>query len=69
MARCPFSCVRIVTKKDGTKTSVVTPCGICEICRKNFAHMWGTRVYHESLSYDKCCFVTLTYSRQDFKKF
>lgn len=61
MAQCPHSVVRVITKKDNTKTSVVTPCGICEICRKNFAHMWGTRVFHESLGYDKCCFVTLTY--------
>lgn len=65
MARCPYSCFRIVKCSDGTKKGVVTPCGICEICRKNFAHMWGTRVYHESLSYDKCCFVTLTYAPEN----
>ena len=63
MTECPFPVLRRVQPKDLRQkaTYVQTPCGICEICRKNFAHMWGTRVYHESLLYDKCCFVTLTY--------
>lgn len=62
--QCPFPVMRRVSSKDLNVPSgyIQTPCGICEICRKNFAHMWGTRVYHESLGYDKCCFVTLTYS-------
>lgn len=63
MAECPFPVLRRVKADFGVKEHYVqTPCGICEVCRKNFAHMWGTRVYHESLMHDKNCFVTLTYS-------
>lgn len=63
MTQCPFPVLRHIKPKDLMKKDeyVQTPCGICEICRKNFAHMWGTRVYHESLLYNDCCFVTLTY--------
>lgn len=61
--KCIHPVMRRISPKDINKPSgyVITPCGICNNCRKNFAHMWGTRVYHESLDYDKSCFVTLTY--------
>lgn len=66
MAECPFPVLRRVrATKDHPVEYVQTPCGICEVCRKNFAHMWGTRVYHESLMHNKCCFVTLTYRPED----
>lgn len=62
MAECPFPVLRRVKATSEHKQEYVyTPCGICEVCRKNFAHMWGTRVYHESLLHEKNCFVTLTY--------
>lgn len=66
MAECPFPVMRRVKAKiDHDPYYVLTPCGICETCRKNFAHMWGTRVYHESLCHNKCVFVTLTYSPEN----
>lgn len=66
MAECPFPVMRrIKATSEHASGYVFTPCGICETCRKNFAHMWGTRVYHESLMHDKCCFVTLTYRPED----
>lgn len=66
MAQCPHQVLRQVHYKDGRAPDYIkTPCGICEVCRKNFAHMWGTRVFHESLGYDKCCFVTLTYAPEN----
>ncbi len=64
--QCPFPVIRRVGANDEERSHYVqTPCGICETCRKNFAHMWGTRVYHESLMYSKCCFLTLTYSPEN----
>lgn len=60
--RCSHPVIRNVHFTDGTVGKIMTPCTVCNNCRKNFAHMWGCRVYHESLSYDKCAFVTLTYS-------
>lgn len=65
MARCPHQVTRLIRYTDGRRDYVHTPCGICEICRKNFAHMWGTRVFHESLGYDVCSFVTLTYAPEN----
>lgn len=66
MAECPFPVLRRVPATSEHKQEYVhTPCGVCEVCRKNFAHMWGTRVYHESLMHDKNCFVTLTYRPED----
>ncbi len=64
--QCPFPVMRKVkaTIEHGSYF-VQTPCTVCEICRKNFAHMWGTRVYHESLLHDKNCFVTLTYAPEN----
>ena len=45
----------------GTREYIVTGCGICRSCRENFARMWGTRLYHESLDYKDSTFITLTY--------
>lgn len=61
--KCTHMVLRRIKATDEHQSGYVfTPCGVCENCRKNFAHMWGTRVFHESLSYEKNCFVTLTYS-------
>lgn len=62
--KCHHMVLRHIISKDIHKECgyIYTPCGICENCRKNFAHMWGTRVFHESLDYDKSVFVTITYS-------
>lgn len=36
-------------------------CGKCEGCRARQAQDWGIRIVHEAQSYDRNCFVTLTY--------
>lgn len=60
MASCMHPVFRNVCM-NGVWKEMLLPCGICGNCRKNFAHSWGVRVYHESLFYDKCLFLTLTY--------
>lgn len=39
----------------------VVPCGKCEICQKNRASEWATRLQHESYYWMHKQFVTLTY--------
>lgn len=48
----------------GTREYVITPCGVCTACRKNRAHAWGARIYHESRLYKYNTFVTLTYDNE-----
>lgn len=55
---CSFPTMRRIK---GTREYVWTPCGICVNCRKNRAHAWGARIYHESRGYDCSTFLTLTY--------
>lgn len=55
----------VLRRVKGTREYVQTPCGICANCRKNFAHMWGTRIYHESRMYPVSTFLTLTYSNEN----
>lgn len=52
------------------------PCGKCEGCIAQKRMDWATRMYHESLSYDRNSFLTLTYeeappelSKHHFQKF
>lgn len=57
-----MSCVHPTLRRiPGTREYIITGCGICRSCRENFARMWGTRVYHESLDYPESTFITLTY--------
>lgn len=40
------------------------PCGKCLGCRANQRRDWGIRMYHESLSHERNCMVTLTYDEE-----
>lgn len=51
----------VLRRIPGSREYVQTPCNLCSNCRKNFAHMWGTRIYHESKLYPENTFLTLTY--------
>lgn len=55
---CAFPTLRRIK---GTREYVITPCGCCVACRKNRAHAWGARIYHESRGYKYNTFLTLTY--------
>ena len=60
-----MQCLHPVLRRiKGTREMVQTPCGLCANCRKNFAHMWGTRIYHESRMYDVSTFLTITYDNE-----
>lgn len=48
----------------GTSEYVITPCGCCTACRKNRAHSWGARIYHESRMWKYNTFLTLTYDNE-----
>jgi len=37
------------------------PCGKCDGCRASRRQDWSIRMYHESQTFDRNCFVTLTY--------
>ena len=43
-------------------TDYLIPCGKCVGCRSTQRRDWGLRIYHESLSHDRNCMVTLTYN-------
>lgn len=43
---------------------VQLPCGKCVLCRKEQARQWATRISNEAQTYEKNCFVTLTYDEQ-----
>lgn len=55
---CAFPVLRRIK---GTRGYVISPCGVCANCRKNRAHAWGARIYHESRGYLYSTFLTLTY--------
>ena len=40
------------------------PCGKCTGCRATQARDWAVRMYHESLEYDQCSFITLTFDQE-----
>ena len=55
---------------------VMVPCGKCEGCRAAARQDWAIRMYHESQSFDRNSFVTLTYEnsperliKSDLQKF
>lgn len=64
-----MECIHPVYRRvPGSRDMIFTPCGICSNCRKNFAHMWGTRIYHESRMYPVSTFLTLTYSDENLPR-
>ena len=52
--------------KDGYIDMPVTvPCGQCIGCRLERSRQWAIRCVHESKSYEKNCFITLTYNDEN----
>lgn len=47
---------------------VMLPCGRCLYCRTKRARDWATRCYHEALTSEASCFVTLTYAPEHLPK-
>lgn len=45
----------------GDVASFEVPCGKCVGCRLARAQSWAVRARHESMLYDRNCFITLTY--------
>ena len=43
------------------KSFELLPCGTCEGCRASQKRDWAVRIAHESTSWQRNCFVTLTY--------
>jgi len=48
--------------------SFLIPCGKCVGCRLEKARQWAMRCYHESLMWEKNCFLTLTYNDENLPK-
>ena len=48
---------------------IQVPCGQCIGCRLEYARVWATRCWHESLMHDQSYFVTLTYDDDHLKTF
>ena len=48
-------------KGDQTEYDSLLPCGKCEPCIAMKRAEWGIRIYHESLTHERNCFLTLTY--------
>lgn len=44
---------------------IEVPCGRCIACRINKAQEWAIRILHELRYWDKSCFVTLTYNKEN----
>lgn len=44
------------------REKIEVPCGHCLGCRLDHASMWATRLTMEAKTWQKCCFVTLTYN-------
>lgn len=38
------------------------PCGYCDLCRAEQARQWAVRIYHESASFQRNSFLTLSYA-------
>lgn len=49
-----------------TVKSDVIPCGKCAGCKVDKANDWATRAYLESLNHQQNCFITLTYSDENY---
>mgnify|MGYP000543980910 CR=1 FL=1 len=47
-----------------TEPDYFIPCGRCDGCRASQRRDWAIRIAHESQSWDRNCFVTLTYDDQ-----
>ena len=47
---------------DKTPRVVTVPCGKCIECLKAYQNEWMVRMYHESLHWKFCEFITLTYA-------
>lgn len=47
------------------KHYVLVPCGKCLACKKERSKAWAIRLMLESLSWDDCCFITLTYDPEN----
>lgn len=59
----------ITFAKKGTQIDedVMVPCGKCEGCRAAARQDWAIRMHHESESYDRNSFLTLTYENSPEK--
>lgn len=44
------------------ENSLQLPCGRCMPCRLERSRQWAVRCMHEASMWEKCCFLTLTYS-------
>mgnify|MGYP000030904861 CR=1 FL=1 len=44
---------------------VTVPCGQCIGCRLERSRQWAVRCYHEASLYEKNCFITLTFNKEN----
>ena len=60
MPKCPFSSPHVVTRLDGTKKTILYPCGCCPVCQKNSSFQIFPRINEAIKAHAHCIFFTLT---------
>lgn len=58
--KCPFTSPHVITRLDGTKKSVMIPCGCCPICDRNTSLKIYPRILTAIKSHKSTIFFTLT---------